>query len=316
MAYINVDEVYILDNTGLQVDMTTDIPFVDAGFTDAQKEQARANIGAGGTNPNLLDNPFFQINQRSATTITGNTTGEFSVDRWRLFGTSTSLTVTSTGVSVYSKTNGFAQRFDDAIGAFLNGKTVTLSVMDDSGNIASGTLIYDNTTLKNTGALTIGSYTVTLYAGKSGAYQLFSILTGENTINFRAAKLELGTVSTLANDVSPNYAEELDKCLYYFERIKAVTNLGLGTGIGNGTRFYTPFSIHPKRATPTISYIGTISIGRSAVETAITGIYTSGTECDYASGHIQLGVNVTNTSGTPYRLILEAGGTLDFSADL
>ena len=48
-------------------------------LTDANKEMARSNIDAGKngawTNPNLLDNPFFQVNQRSATTITGSSSG-------------------------------------------------------------------------------------------------------------------------------------------------------------------------------------------------------------------------------------------------
>ena len=214
MPYINVDEAYILDNTGLQVDQVADIPYTDAALTDTQKAQARKNIAAGGTNPNLLDNPFFQVNQRSAVSITGSSSGTPSVDRWLLFGSgsTTDLTVTANGVSVHSATNGFAQRMPSDLGDFLDGKTVTLSVMDTSGEVASGSLVYDKTTLKNTGQLTIGSYTCAIYAGKSGNFQLVSITTGANTIPLRAAKLELGTVSTLANDTPPNYADELLKC--------------------------------------------------------------------------------------------------------
>ena len=59
MAYINVDEVYILDNTGAQVDAVTDIPFkADAGLTDAQKAQARANLGISGGGEPATETPL------------------------------------------------------------------------------------------------------------------------------------------------------------------------------------------------------------------------------------------------------------------
>ena len=187
-------------------------------LTDANKEMARSNIDAGKngawTNPNLLDNPFFQVNQRSATTITGSSSGVFSVDRWRLYGSITSLTVTNDGVQVNSASNGLLQRFDDNIGAYLNGKTVTVSAMDKDGNIASKSLTYSNASMQNTGTLTLGNKTCTIYLGLISSYQAFSITTGSYTIDLRAVKLELGSTSTLANDVPPDYGEELTRCIY------------------------------------------------------------------------------------------------------
>ena len=316
MAYINIDEVFILDNTGLQVDQVTDLPYKDAGLSESQQAQARANIGAGGSNRNLLDNPFFSVRQRGDGPFTGNVYG---VDRWR--GSNSRTTVTGQSgyitLSTTSAGNGIlrqilSQTYEGTytLSAAVKGSGSGAIFFQDSGGNYIGTA--EEFTVSGEELLVKTTFTTSgTPIGGVGIR-----VNTSNSIDVVAVKLELGSVSTLANDTPPNYAEELDKCRYYFERIKASTNLGLGTGIGNGTRFYAPFSIHPKRANPTISYTGTISIGRSAVETAITGIYTSGTECDYASGHIQLGVTVTNTSGTPYRLILEAGGTLDFSADL
>ncbi len=40
-------------------------------------------------------------------------------------------------------------------------------------------------------------------------------------LNIKAVKLELGSVSTLANDVAPNYAEELAKCQRFYYRATA-----------------------------------------------------------------------------------------------
>ena len=47
MPYINVDEVYILDNTGVQVDQVVDSPYTSPGFTGSQKDQFRKSITAG-----------------------------------------------------------------------------------------------------------------------------------------------------------------------------------------------------------------------------------------------------------------------------
>jgi len=316
MPYINVDEAYILDNTGLQVDQVVDIPYTDAALTDGQKEQARKNIGAGGTNPNLLDNPFFSVNQRSAMTITGSSSGVFSVDRWRLFGTTTSLTVTSTGVSVCSKSNGLLQRFDADLGTFLNGKAVTLSVMDDSGNIASGSLVYDNTALKNTGSLTIGSYTVVLYAGVISGYQAFSILTGDDTINLRAVKLELGAFSTLANDAPPDYGTELAKCQRYFVRaLGDPFGTGYITTAGNNSRITVPVPM-TMRATPTVSFSGTFHLRVQGTTLNVTTM--SAVSPKNTAGGITLSCSGFSGATTGF-CALHADGLsdyIDFSADL
>lgn len=47
MAIINVDDAYILNETGAQVDKTTGIPFKNENLTEAEAAQARANIRAG-----------------------------------------------------------------------------------------------------------------------------------------------------------------------------------------------------------------------------------------------------------------------------
>ena len=43
--------------------------------------------------------------------------------------------------------------------------------------------------------------------------------TSDANITIKAVKLELGTVSTLANETAPNYQQELAKCQSYFVRI-------------------------------------------------------------------------------------------------
>lgn len=247
-------------------------------LTNAQQAQARENIGAMAATTsgvNLLDNPFYTVNQRSASNITGSSSGTPSVDRWLLFGSgsTTDLTVTSNGVSVHSATNGFAQRMPSELADYLDGKTVTLSVMDTSGEVASGSLVYDKTTLKNTGSLTIGSYTCALYAGKSGSNQIFSITTGANTIPLRAVKLELGTVSTLANDAPPDYGAELAKCQRYFVRVPLSTGQACATGFANSTtsiRFLIPVP-STMRSAPSISLTGSCVANGNGSQLTVSG---------------------------------------------
>lgn len=72
-----------------------------------------------------------------------------------------------------------------------------------------------------------------------------------------AVKLELGSVSTLANDPPADYATELLKCMRYYEKSDE-TWQGDSTW-GNG-RLSIPFKVR-KRITPTISITGIGTIG-------------------------------------------------------
>lgn len=213
MPYINVDEVYILDNTGLQVDQVTDIPYIDAALTDGQKAQARANIGAGGTNPNLLDNPFFQVNQRQTTTT--SSANAYIADRWVVSGNTYTFTYGRAAVSVTNANGSLAylfQKLQTEVYNDIDGKTVTYSVKID-GVVHSVSFVWDKT-LRNS-PITIPSLNddMRFWYGDQGQPCLQIRVSGTWTIN--AIKLELGSVSTLANDLPPNYAEELAKCQHY-----------------------------------------------------------------------------------------------------
>ena len=300
MPYINVDEAYILDNTGLQVDQVVDIPYTDAALTDTQKAQARKNIAAGGTNPNLLDNPFFQVNQRNVANGVAINANGYVADRWQATGTNGATRNADGTITV---TNTLFHKLGDR---GIAGKIVTLSVLFADDTIESKTFTWSGTTTQNMDSINCTVYAATNQMNFNGGQQAV-----------KAVKLELGSVSTLANDTPPNYADELDRCQYYFERISAGTaNLTIGTGIGTGTYFYTPIKLHPKRTAPTVTYSGSVGIGRSAYETDISAIYTSGCSSDPNSGNYNLAVTVTNTTQTAYRLIIKTGGYIDFSADL
>lgn len=249
MAYINVDEVYILDNTGLQVDMATDIPFVDAGFTDTQKAQARKNIAAGGSNHNLLDNAYFvgggsqlgdgvfPINQRGQTSY--SSVG-YGIDRWRGETGYASVALATDGLKFCSSTSGQWGTLVQLVASakYLAGETVTISAIID------GTLIYTTYTLPSSGsydltAVNVNGIYINLYSpdGVNIQFRIYTQETTQHTI--KAVKLEKGTVSTLANDPPPDFGEERRKCQQYlFIRDYVQTDI-----IGHGLSVSATFGI-------------------------------------------------------------------------
>ena len=293
-------------------------------LTDADKARARANIDAGKagvhTNPNLLDNPWFTVNQRGATTETTN--NAYIADRWFCTYGSGGYTATRESNGAITLTPSLStsyatirQKFDTALGAWLIGKTVTGSVLLNDGTILTGTTVLSGSS--NTDIIARGAENIAFVWGYANKQVDVRSYAEAHTI--KAVKLELGSVSTLANDTLPNYADELDRCQYYFERIAPdSSNLGIGVGIGNGSTLYIPIRIHPKAKFPTLTYSGEIGIGQTAYATNITAFTTSASSMGACikSGNFQLAAQVSHTAGAAYRLILKTGSYIDFSADL
>ena len=256
MAYINVDEVYILDNTGLQVDQTTDLPFKDAGLTESQQAQARKNIAAGGTNPNLLDNPFFTVRQRGDGPFSG---AVFTADRWSIAGSTGSATLTSNGISVSLAAGApILQR----LGFELElGGPHTVSILEQGGTLSSATF---TPTAGRENVVSVGEYLLDFDTRSEYApYYRFMIYKNSAwTADFKAFKLEKGTVSTLANDVPPDYGTELAKCQRYFIRIAptAYTTLWSGVCINASTFAFNITTPVPMRVSNamTITFTGTL----------------------------------------------------------
>lgn len=223
MAVINVDDIYILDETGEQVDQVTGLYSKNENASDTEKAQARANIGAGGTNPNLLDNAYFvgggsqlgdgvfPINQRGQTSYAGS--GQ-AFDRY-IIENHVTATLQATGIRVQTTTMyvGLTQRVP--VNRIEAGKTYTMSIIVD-GTLYSTQFVADGS----------GNWFSALYLDgldwyvpmrHTSDYWEVKVINSLGNIDHivSAAKLELGTVSTLANDAPPDFWEELRKCLRY-----------------------------------------------------------------------------------------------------
>lgn len=296
IAPIAVNDALVVD-TNIEVSPKTVIEQVDGN------KKAISQL----SNENLLDNPWFTVNQRGLTSYGGDNVQNNCVDRWQRRNT-TNVTVTSTGVTVKSVRN--ESQADswlrqviclnaDAERRFI-GKALTVSILFGDGTIISmstsnftGSFGRAFTNSGSNGSIQLINDTT------QGTLQLLIWVTTYNVaVPIKAAKLEYGTVSTLHLDGAPDYAKELHKCQYYFVRIKGVNNNIFANGWftdAGYANFIVPLP-RPMRNTPAVTINGTIYVWSPTKLGA--GAYQSSTL--YASNYSNNGVEVLaiSVSGT------------------
>lgn len=287
-------------------------------LTDAQKGQAKANIGAGSTSPNLLNNPWFTVNQRGAS---GYLSDGYRLDRWKVFTSGGTVNYNlTTGYVTLSATSNVAyiqQILEPKLREALNGRTVTFSVLTSANVVHSVTFTYDST------ATDIGIPFPTFpqagywYGGDYASCLRVSYGNRTVTLSIKAIKLELGSVSTIANDMPPDYGEELAKCQRYFVRIPKQLNRSYGFGYAQGSesiRIAVPIPVTMRDA-PTISYTGGFTLrgnGANLTPTDISVLSSAPIGC------VNLSFTVSNAvSNQAYVLSSTESNTyIDLSADL
>jgi hypothetical protein len=157
-------------------------------------------MGAKFSNPNLLINPDFRINQRGATSYTSN---EYAVDRWKI--NNGTVSPQSNGVTVTLNNKGqFIQTFENTLSGTY---TATIKVTSITGECA---LYVGQHSFQLNKA---GTFTIT-ENGSINGISLYKSNDGTCTINIEYIKLEQGSIATPF--VAPNPAEELVKCRRYY----------------------------------------------------------------------------------------------------
>ena len=221
-----------------------------AGLKKGQLSQLASYLGTKFSNPNLLINPDFKINQRGQATYETSGAGQiYSVDRWRLrrgkvtVNSDGTVTVTATGGTT-NEEGYYQQQLENAISGDY---TVSMEVISVSGavriaidgawkNIKSGLNVFHGIT----GTGTVG----------------LQLATG-SSITLKWVKLEQGSIATPF--IAPNPAEELVK----------------------GKRFYNSFELTE------VFYSGTI--GREYIFSyVIQNMRTKPTATPDIDGHYQL----------------------------
>ncbi len=174
------------------------------------------------TNPNLLINPWFTVNQRGSASYTPN--NSYTVDNWKgTFSSGFTVAVNSDGIKV-TNTAASGRRILTQImefGSLIEGKTVTGSILLKDGTILKGSVVASDTRGTDVKVFDFGvNSELRLTHGANDDYQWFSIVVGNGeSFDIRAVKLEIGSTSTLHLDTAPDYTTELLKCRRYFYRI-------------------------------------------------------------------------------------------------
>ena len=295
-------------------------PAIDPSKVEGLDDDLAALVPKTGiTNPNLLHNPWLQVNQRKFTTAITN---GYSVDRW-------ARSVATTGQTTYTLNSNGTITIDNSLGetqAYLiqrrtvktinriNGKTITASIMLSDGTVRSGTGTYvatETTTYYEDDDIKIQSIAQT-----SGQFFALRVEAGK-TITVKALKLELGEISTLAMDIAPDMAIELAKCQRYFQTINAdggATIVAFGPARGTTSVQFVIDMPSEFRIRPTIDYQN-IMVSKSADATALT--FSDLELTHITQNHILVTANVTgSTAGTMYHLIINTLGYINFDAEL
>lgn len=305
-----------------QITKTIAAPYAPVDFTEEEKEQFRENIGAGsggGGGRNLLDNPFFRVNQRNASGAIANR--EYVADRWIAYESGVIRDGNIVRINAASAYAYIRQNIEPDLKTDLVGNTVTLSFMLEDGQVYSHTFssIRDNT--QNTYSMAI------LGAGyidiDTRTPSNIKVLANGVNISILAVKIELGDKSTLENDLPPDYTTELLKCMRYFVRVNGGNYVPLGVGANfsaTQARIAIPLPV-PMRAYPnsiTISgpffYIVSEGSAHSVISVERHGNVSTPNsnmlvKCNVGSGLTSNKLSMLiNQSDTP--------AYIDFSADL
>ena len=212
-----------------------------AGLKKGLLSQLANYLGNKFSNPNLLINPDFKINQRGA--ISYEQQG-YSVDRWKIWNVTVTPS-TSGGITVkndkYEDIGTFIQILENAtecdstLSCYVTSVSGTVTMVADDG---SQVILKQGLNVVHTSSST-KNFTIFLNQGTS--------------ITLKWVKLEQGSIAT--SFVEPNISDELDKCLRYFES----GSLDTAPGLAIQPTVYIRTYIHPKRSNPTYKFSGSVS---------------------------------------------------------
>ena len=190
-----------------------------AGLKKGLLSQLVSYLGTKFSNPNLLINPDFKINQRGAKSYESR---NYSVDRWKIWN----VTVTPNdngGITVkndkYEATGTFLQYLENAT---EGDSTLSCYVTSVSGTV---TMVADDNS-----QVTLKQGLNVVHTSNSTKSFTFFVAQGAS-ITLKWAKLEQGKHATAF--VHPIYSEEYLKCMWYFQPLT-----GARSGYFSNERIY------------------------------------------------------------------------------
>ena len=208
-----------------------------AGLKKGLLSQLANYLGNKFSNPNLLINPDFKINQRGATNYEKQ---GYSVDRWKIWN----VTVTPSsngGITIkndkYTDSGTFIQILENAT---EGDSTLSCYVTSVSGTV---TMVSDDNS-----QVVLKQGLNVVHTSKST--KNFTIFLNQGTsITLKWVKLEQGKAAT--EFIAPNIAEELTKCNRFFRVLNVYEGF---VGAVSYWNLYTKFYVGAMRTTsPTIT---------------------------------------------------------------
>lgn len=209
-------------------------------------------LGTKFSNPNLLTNPDFKINQRGNSTYSStNSKKIYTVDRWNIYNANLNAST-----KVLTNPNSSSGQFKQTLELPLIGTyTVTIKASRVSGNVhffinENGANIIDK-------SIVSGLNTVTFTSTK-GISEVGVLISSGASLQVDYVKLEEGAVATAYT--APNPIEEHPKCQRYFQYIPKLYCVPLvytRNLIGVSEKFFQATSGNlptEMRTTPTLTY--------------------------------------------------------------
>lgn len=180
-----------------------------AGLKKGLLSQLANYLGNKFSNPNLLTNPDFKINQRGKSTY--SSTGACgTVDRW--VGTNVKTVVNSDGTVTVSSLSGVGYYTQHEESISYGKHTYSIYVQAITGTVKALYKSKDSNDIE-LGTLKQGLNTFT--SSDDGFKSFFLSIAGGSSVTLKYAKVEQGTVAT--SFIAPNRADELIKCCRFFQ---------------------------------------------------------------------------------------------------
>ena len=212
--------------------------------------ESRAYTQLPFSNPNILDNADFKsgiINQREFedTTITG-WSKKPTVDRWIFSGSGNATAQISADSMRISGDSSLIQTLSQQ---YPSGTyTVAANIRALTGTLKISLVYSDDTSIDET-VSGIGLFVHTFEATKAVKAVMFRCDGSGSSFAFDSIKLEKGSVYT--GMPVWNKVEELNKCLYYFEKVGSEWKDRYAAG-GDGSMVYITIPCNPKAKTPSV----------------------------------------------------------------
>ena len=214
-----------------------------AGLKKGLLSQLASYLGTKFSNPNLLINPDFKINQRAKSTYSSTGAG-CTVDRW--VGTNVKTVVNSDGTVSVSSLSGTGYYTQHEENISYGKHTYSIYVQAITGTVNA---FYKSKDSRDVGLGTLKQGLNVFTSVDDGFKSFYLSVAGGSSVTLKYAKVEQGTVATTF--IAPNMAEELIKCYRFFQ----IVSIDMLKITFDGSQGFIPFT--PKvemRSTPTLGY--------------------------------------------------------------